>query len=106
MIAGHPHVWGMKAHIGVDAESGLVHTAIGTVAANVVGITPGARASAWRRDRGVWMARRQLMGARGCVQPKALPVRRVLPQAPGTPECISTGIQQTTLSCLIDSFGL
>jgi transposase, IS5 family len=40
MIAGHPHGWGMKAHIGVDADSGLVHSVIGT-AANVNDVTQG-----------------------------------------------------------------
>ncbi len=40
MIEGHPHGWGMKAHIGVDADSGLVHTVIGT-AANVNDVTQG-----------------------------------------------------------------
>jgi transposase, IS5 family len=33
-LPGPTHHFGMKAHIGVDAESGLVHTVIGT-AANV-----------------------------------------------------------------------
>lgn len=33
-VPGSTHHFGMKAHIGVDAESGLVHTVIGT-AANV-----------------------------------------------------------------------
>jgi len=32
------HLFGMKAHIGVDAQSGLVHTVIGT-AANVSDVT-------------------------------------------------------------------
>ena len=40
MIEGHPNGWGMKAHIGVDAESGMVHTVIGT-AANVNDVTQG-----------------------------------------------------------------
>lgn len=35
--------FGMKAHIGVDAESGLVHTVMGT-AANVNDVTQGQRA--------------------------------------------------------------
>ncbi|MDB5743862.1 MAG: transposase, partial [Polaromonas sp.] len=41
---GGVHAWhfGMKAHIGVDAESGLVHTVIGT-AANVNDVTQGHR---------------------------------------------------------------
>ena len=30
MIEGHPNGWGMKAHIGADAKSGLVHTVRGT----------------------------------------------------------------------------
>ena len=30
MIEGHPTGWSMKAHIGVDAQSGLVHTVRGT----------------------------------------------------------------------------
>ncbi len=40
MTVGHRHGWGMKAHIGVDADSGLVHTVIGT-AANVGDVTQG-----------------------------------------------------------------
>ena len=35
---GNQWNFGMKAHIGVDAESGLVHTVVGT-AANVVDVT-------------------------------------------------------------------
>jgi IS5 family transposase len=38
---GNAWHFGMKAHIGVDAESGLVHTVIGT-AANVNDVTQGA----------------------------------------------------------------
>lgn len=38
---GNAWHFGMKAHIGVDAESGLVHTVIGT-AANVNDVTEGA----------------------------------------------------------------
>ena len=30
MIEGHPTGWGMKAHIGADADSGLVHSVRGT----------------------------------------------------------------------------
>jgi IS5 family transposase len=37
---GNQWHFGMKAHIGVDAESGLVHTVIGT-AANVNDVTQG-----------------------------------------------------------------
>lgn len=37
----HRH-FGMKAHIGVDAQSGLVHTVIGT-AANVNDVTQAAK---------------------------------------------------------------
>jgi transposase, IS5 family len=37
---GNQWHFGMKAHIGVDADSGLVHTVIGT-AANVNGVTQG-----------------------------------------------------------------
>jgi IS5 family transposase len=40
MTGGHPDGWGMKAHIGVDAQSGLVHTVIGTPA-NVNDVTQG-----------------------------------------------------------------
>jgi IS5 family transposase len=40
MTAGHPVGWGMKAHIGLDADSGLEHTVIGT-AANVNYVTQG-----------------------------------------------------------------
>ena len=39
-MPGVPTHFGMKAHIGVDAESGLVHTVIGT-AANVNDVTQG-----------------------------------------------------------------
>ncbi len=39
---GNQWHFGMKAHIGVDAESGLVHTVIGT-AANVSDVTQAAR---------------------------------------------------------------
>ena len=39
---GYQWHFGMEAHIGVDADSGLVHTVIGT-AANVNDVTPGAR---------------------------------------------------------------
>ena len=39
-MLGVPTHFGMKAHIGVDAESGLVHTVIGT-AANVNDVTQG-----------------------------------------------------------------
>lgn len=35
---GNPYFFGMKAHIGVDAESGLVHSLMGT-AANVSDVT-------------------------------------------------------------------
>jgi IS5 family transposase len=37
---GNQRYFGMKAHIGVDADSGLVHTVIGT-AANVNDVTQG-----------------------------------------------------------------
>ena len=37
---GNQWHFGMKAHIGVDAESGLVHTVIGT-AANACDVTQG-----------------------------------------------------------------
>ena len=37
---GNQWHFGMKAHIGVDAQSGLVHTVIGT-AANVNDVTQG-----------------------------------------------------------------
>jgi len=40
MTAGHPDGWRMKAHIGVDSESGLVHTVRGT-AAHVNDVTEG-----------------------------------------------------------------
>ena len=36
---GKPYYFGAKAHIGVDAESGLVHSATTTTAANVADIT-------------------------------------------------------------------
>lgn len=39
---GNEWHFGMKAHIGVDAESGLVHTVVGT-AANVADVTQAAR---------------------------------------------------------------
>lgn len=43
MTSGHPDGWGMKAHIGVDANSGLVHTVRG-MAANVSDVSkPTAR---------------------------------------------------------------
>lgn len=42
--------FGMKAHIGVDAESGLTHTVIGT-AANVNDVTQAQAFAARRRDR-------------------------------------------------------
>ncbi|CAM4022218.1 Transposase DDE domain protein [compost metagenome] len=35
---GNQYFFGMKSHIGVDAESGLVHSLVGT-AANVADIT-------------------------------------------------------------------
>lgn len=38
---GNQWHFGMKAHIGVDADSGLVHTVIGT-AANVNDVTQAA----------------------------------------------------------------
>ena len=37
---GNQYYFGMKAHVGVDADSGLVHTVIGT-AANVNDVTQG-----------------------------------------------------------------
>lgn len=37
---GNQWHFGMKAHIGVDADSGLVHTVIGT-AANACDVTQG-----------------------------------------------------------------
>jgi IS5 family transposase len=37
---GNPYYFGMKAHIGADADSGLVHTVVGT-AANVNDVTVG-----------------------------------------------------------------
>ena len=39
---GNQWHFGMKAHIGVDTESGLVHTVIGT-AANVSDVTQATR---------------------------------------------------------------
>ena len=52
---GNDWHFGMKAHVGVDATSGLVHTVIGT-AGNVAG------AAARRRDR---RARRRRLSGRG-----------------------------------------
>ena len=49
---GNQWHFGMKAHIGVDADSGLVHTVIGT-AANVNDVTQGQRLAARRRNRRV-----------------------------------------------------
>jgi hypothetical protein len=52
---GNPWHFGMKAHIGVDADSGLVHTVVGT-AANVHDVTqahaPGGNAREARTDQG------------------------------------------------------
>ena len=45
---GQPWYFGMKAHIGVDAATGLVHS-LATTAANVADITQAA-APAWGRD--------------------------------------------------------
>ncbi|MEW6695571.1 MAG: IS5 family transposase, partial [Pseudomonadota bacterium] len=39
---GNPWYFGMKAHIGVDADSGLVHTVVGT-AANVSDVTQASQ---------------------------------------------------------------
>ncbi|WP_442966356.1 IS5 family transposase [Pseudomonas sp. Y39-6] len=38
LIKGNQYYFGMKSHIGVDAESGLVHSVVGT-AANVADVT-------------------------------------------------------------------
>ena len=46
---GNQWYFGMKAHIGVDAATGLVHS-LATTAANVADITQSAAAPAWRRD--------------------------------------------------------
>ena len=55
-VAAHPEMhqtkkgnqwhFGMKAHIGVDADSGLVHTVFGT-AAHVSDVTQAGSAAAW-----------------------------------------------------------
>lgn len=39
---GHQYFFGMKSHIGVDAESGLVHSVVAT-GANVADVTQGAQ---------------------------------------------------------------
>ena len=56
---GNQWYFGMKAHIGVDAATGLVHS-LATTAANVADITQGAAAPAWGRDARV--GRRRLCG--------------------------------------------
>ncbi|CAM5472087.1 IS5 family transposase OS=Stutzerimonas stutzeri OX=316 GN=GQA94_22295 PE=3 SV=1 [Stutzerimonas stutzeri] len=48
---GNQYYFGMKAHIGVDDESGLVHSVVGT-AANVADVT-GRQVAAWRGKRGL-----------------------------------------------------
>ena len=60
---GNEWHFGMKAHIGVDAESGLVHSVIGT-AANVSDITQaGACCMAGRRSRSATRATRECTSA-------------------------------------------
>lgn len=48
---GEQMYFGMKAHIGADAESGLVHNVRGT-SGNVHDVTQGI--VAWRRDASLW----------------------------------------------------
>ena len=58
-VAAHPEMhqtkkgnqwhFGMKAHIGVDADSGLVHTVFGT-AAHVSDVTQAGALLAWQRN--------------------------------------------------------
>ena len=49
---GNQWYFGMKAHIGVDADSGLVHTVRGT-AGHVADVTEGSSHAAWRGSRRV-----------------------------------------------------
>jgi IS5 family transposase len=51
---GNQWYFGMKAHIGVDAESGLVHTVVGT-AANVADVTQTGEVLWAKRRRCIWM---------------------------------------------------
>ena len=50
---GNEWHFGMKAHIGVDADSGLVHTVIGT-SGNVADVARGQQLAARAGDRWVW----------------------------------------------------
>jgi IS5 family transposase len=64
---GNPWFFGLKAHIGVDRDSGLVHTVV-TTAANVADVTQAAAllhgeesqvfADAWRASANNWPTRR------------------------------------------------
>ncbi len=65
---GKQWYFGMKAHIGVDAHTGLVHSVV-TTAAHVGGCDAGAGVAPWWRDAGV--------GGRG------LSGRGAAPGAPG-----------------------
>ena len=53
---GSQWYFGMKAHIGVDAESGLVHTVRGT-SGNVSDIARGKQPAALSEDAGLWRCR-------------------------------------------------
>lgn len=56
----------MKCHIGVDADSGLVHTVVGT-SANVHGVTQArALLAARKRSCSAMQATRVLTNARKC----------------------------------------
>ena len=62
----HARCFGMKAHIGVDADSGLVHTVVGT-AANVNDVTQAAGLLHPRKSmRGSMRATRAWTSAKNC----------------------------------------
>ena len=56
---GNQWYFGMKAHIGVDAESGLVHSVRGT-SGHISDIAEGNSLAAWARA--VWLRGRRLPG--------------------------------------------
>ncbi len=101
---GNQWHFGMKAHIGVDAESGLVHTVIGT-AANINDVTQaanllhGQEAHAWG-DAGYQGVdkRQECQGlhavARGDAPRQATGARPRIPFAPGARGARTTQVQR------------
>ena len=91
---GNQWHFGMKAHIGVDAESGLVHTVIGT-AANVNDVTQGH--ALLHGDEAVVFADAGYQGA--AKRPEATGVDGYVAMRPGKRRALD---KQTKLGALLD----